>query len=440
VSRLTFTRDTGKISETREISDGEKVEKNREMRCPYCASDNLVKRGKRQKKHETVQLYLCKDCNRTFTDQSIKGRRFPLTVIIEAMTLYNLGNNLREVRALIRQKFAIEPKESTISDWINEYADLCRYERLRPYIMKVFTTENLVEEVTMAHKQLYRFRYHRGKMAAQLEEIKHRNLKPLRDFLEDVPAETPHQYFEKGIRISDVRSKFDKSQMIVKGKHNYANELAAFVLPTVRNSKERHEAVQRFFLTNDSVTVATEVPVYITQESIEHLENQLDFKVIGEEGIRVRKGESEEALKKNTRLLLTGHIDILQVRNGVVHILDYKPQAHREKPIEQLTWYAMALSRLTGLRIYNFKCAWFDEREYYEFYPLHVVYKLRQRRRRTVKFRSGQRAVIPEEDRLTAVARGIWREVTRQVHVSRSPPVLSVWEDLSESWSRCAGG
>jgi len=33
------------------------------------------------------------------------------------------------------------------------------------------------------------------------------------------------------------------------------------------------------------------------------------------------------------------------------------------------------LSRLTSLRLYNFKCAWFDEDNYFEFYPLHVVYK-----------------------------------------------------------------
>jgi len=34
-----------------------------------------------------------------------------------------------------------------------------------------------------------------------------------------------------------------------------------------------------------------------------------------------------------------------------------------------------ALSQRTGLRLYDFTCAWFDEHHYYEFYPLHVVYK-----------------------------------------------------------------
>lgn len=62
-----------------------------------------------------------------------------------------------------------------------------------------------------------------------------------------------------------------------------------------------------------------------------------------------------------------------QIRNGQVHILDYKPDATRVKPIEQLMIYALYRARRTGLRLYDFRCAWFDDQHYYEFYPLHVV-------------------------------------------------------------------
>ena len=114
-------------------------------------------------------------------------------------------------------------------------------------------------------------------------------------------------------------------------------------------------------LLNDSVTVATEVPVYLLPEDIRHLKS-LGFKI-----------------PFNDSITLTGHIDALQVRNGAIHILDYKPNAKYEKPIEQLTLYALALSRRTGLRLYDFKCAWFDENHYFEFYPLHVVLKKSRR-------------------------------------------------------------
>ena len=40
---------------------------------------------------------------------------------------------------------------------------------------------------------------------------------------------------------------------------------------------------------------------------------------------------------------ITGHIDFLQIRNGAIHILDYKPDAQTNKPLAQLTTYALAL-------------------------------------------------------------------------------------------------
>ncbi len=50
--------------------------KSREMeRCPYCHSSHVVKRGKRKKKHETVQLYLYRACQKAFTAQILKGNQ-----------------------------------------------------------------------------------------------------------------------------------------------------------------------------------------------------------------------------------------------------------------------------------------------------------------------------------------------------------------------------
>lgn len=65
-------------------------------------------------------------------------------------------------------------------------------------------------------------------------------------------------------------------------------------------------------------------------------------------------------------------------RNGAIHILDYKSGARHEKPIAQLMTYALALSQRTGLELFDFVCAWFDEDSYFEFYPRHVVEKRRQ--------------------------------------------------------------
>lgn len=82
-------------------------------------------------------------------------------------------------------------------------------------------------------------------------------------------------------------------------KENHATRLAALALPTSPNNKKRHETLQQFMLLNDSVTVAVEVPVYLTQDDITYYRNRgftLDFDTD----------------------LITGHIDFLQIRNGFI--------------------------------------------------------------------------------------------------------------------------
>ena len=64
--------------------------------CPYCNSTDFVLRGTRKNKYQLVQLYLCKNsvCGRTFTASDVKGKHFPLNLIVEGMRYYNQGITL----------------------------------------------------------------------------------------------------------------------------------------------------------------------------------------------------------------------------------------------------------------------------------------------------------------------------------------------------------
>lgn len=330
-------------------------------KCIYCQSKDIVKRGKRKKKLEEVQLYKCNDCNKTFTEQKVKGKKFPLKIILDALSYYNIGYSLEESSNLIKEHYGIEVKKSSIADWLKEFEQLCRYSRMRKHGKELFTPNQVIQSVRLYHRQVFNFRYHRAKAALILQEFKHEKYEPLRQFLEFIAVECPHQYFKEGIRASEVKTNFSLSEVIIKEKQNFATRIANLVMQAVQDNKQRHEILQRFMLANDSVTVAVEVPIYMDNDDLEHMKAALKFQI-------------PIILDK----VLTGHIDIIQIRNGTVYIMDYKPNADKEKPIEQLTLYALALSRLTGLRLYEFKCAWFDEKHYYEFFPLHVVYKLRK--------------------------------------------------------------
>src|SRR5262249_340542 len=101
---------------------------------------------------------------------------------------------------------------------------------------------------------------------------------------------------------------------------------------------------------------AIEVPIWLTEEDMAALESLHGIE------LAPRVGGSERTI--------TGHIDFLQVRNGAVHILDYKPDARTNKPIAQLGIYALALTRrVPWLTLSGLKCAWFNDDDYCEFFP-----------------------------------------------------------------------
>ena len=432
---LTVTRGNPDIHKTREILLPPVREMNKPaadtFKCPYCFSTRFVRRGTRQKKLESVQLYLCNDCGKTFTPHLTKGKHYPLPIILDALAIYHLGYSLEQTCKIVNRRAINNPQKTTLTDgslasvysseqtldlsskkniplletnvksargvdlapstlanWLTEFSELCRFARMREFAMKKFSPKDMVITATLVHRQLYRYRFHRAKADLTIkEEYQHRKFTPVKEFLELVPSECPHQYFQDGSRASETPLTFSKTQMIVRAKQNYATRMAAFVLQSVKDRKLRHEAIQKFFLACDSVTIATEVPVYLTRDDLLHMQTQLGFEINGD-----------------LPNLITGHIDILQIRNGQVHLLDFKPKAEKEKPIEQLTLYAMALSRLTGLRLFEFKCAWFDEKDYFEFFPLHVLHKTKgAARRRKIVTKEGTYAINSNPNKIEKV-------------------------------------
>jgi PD-(D/E)XK nuclease superfamily len=230
----------------------------------------------------------------------------------------------------------------------------------------LFTPTQIIRTHKLYHRQVYEFAYHRAKLAflkdgtLDNKRASGKNstarFSSLADFLESVPHTCPHDLFvrEDGGRGSQLASDFlAMEKLIVVKKQNVATETAALILPAVGSNYERHPKLQRFMLANDSTTIAVEVPVWLAQDDIAALEKA--------HGIRLLSTDAESSI--------TGHIDFLQVRNGAVHILDYKPDARTNKPIAQLTIYALALSHLTGIKLFDIKCAWFNENEYCEFFP-----------------------------------------------------------------------
>ena len=194
----------------------------------------------------------------------------------------------------------------------------------------------------------------------------------LKNYIQKINSkEFPHHIFtynKKNNQNNQRASKLKFNHLKINHlkKQNLANKLTKLALNLSKTNKDRHQVIQDFFLTNDSTTIAAELPVYLTNWDAGYYRNQRGFNFP----------------LSDYQTPITGHIDLLQIRNNLIHILDYKPNAHlnQEQTIQQLTLYALALSRKLNLELSHFKVGWFDEQDYYEFYPLHAVYEKAKQR------------------------------------------------------------
>ena len=322
--------------------------------CPACHSTYVVKKGKRRNRLQLLQLYQCGECLHRFTGAPGRNKTYPLKHILDALSIYNLGHSLTETQRQIRRRAHLDLPEGTIRSWLDSYRAFTTYARLRSAGRKLIEPEMVIRSFPLYHQQVYRFQVHRAKLRMLLESAAHHHLSAIRTYLESIDSHFPLDLFLAAARSSTFPAALD---LPVTRKENHATRMAALVLPTSPSNKQRHETLQRFMLVNDSVTVAVEIPVYLTREDIAYYRSRgfaLEF-------------DSD---------VITGHIDFLQIRNGFLHILDYKPDARKEKHAHaQLTIYALALSRRAGLPVKFFKCGWFDERDYFEFFPLQGVWR-----------------------------------------------------------------
>lgn len=324
--------------------------------CPRCQCKYTVKKGKRRNRMQTLQVYECSECLYRFTaGDAGKNKTYPLKIILEAVSTFNLGYSLTETQHKLHRRFHREIPERTISSWLAEHRTLATYHRLRMAARKLCSPGALIRTVRLEHQQVYQFEVHRAKLDLLLSQADHTAFQELKRYFESIGKDFPHQIFQTSHQRS---SKFPvELHPPITRKENNATRLAALALPTSPTNKKRHETLQRFMLINDSVTVAVEIPVYLTREDVAYYRSRgFDLPIDTD--------------------MITGHIDFLQVRNGFLHILDYKPEASREKHAHvQVTIYALALARRTRLPLKMFKCAWFDEKDYFEFFPLQGVYK-----------------------------------------------------------------
>jgi transposase-like protein len=312
--------------------------------CPQCRTKQQVIRfGLRKSKHKDVQRYKCRKCLKSFSAEPLRFATYPPEIVISAISKYNLGATVTQTKKFIYRKFKTKVPKSTVQSWLKRYEKICTFTST---LRKHFDIDpnTIIRSKKFYHQQLYEFKFHTLKVNITGKSLPH--LKSYLTSIYKIPYFIPNSAFQTGPRCSQTRINIKPEKI---SKNYNASRLAALAQTLATSNYERHAKVEDFFLINENTTLAIEIPVYIYPNEITNQE----------------QSKYNLYLKKP----LSGHIDILQERYNKIHILDYKPDAKRNDngATDQLFLYALSLSKRTKLPLDKFVCAYFDDKNYFQF-------------------------------------------------------------------------
>ena len=201
----------------------------------------------------------------------------------------------------------------------------------------------MIKRTSFKHGWWYHYCVHNKKKERLLCD----DLQKLNDFLDRMFEECPHDYFQNGSRGSKLKFILPNLNIDHTEKHPICYLTGQALEINGERFKDNHMKVQRFMLEHDQHTVAMEVPVWLMPEEFGSFSGRFD-----------------------SEYPLTGHIDLVRVEDGKIWVWDYKPGAIREKyAATQTYFYALMLSKRTGIPIDHFMCGWFDSYNCYTFKP-----------------------------------------------------------------------
>src|SRR3989344_5612108 len=168
----------------------------------------------------------------------------------------------------------------------------------------------------------------------------------LKDYLNMLFQACPDAYFNGGPRSSTLKTKLPFDIIEVQG-HEVSALAEAGVAANAERYNNNHLRVQLFMLEHDQQTFAIEVPLWMQHHELDNYAEI--FRTIQP---------------------LTGHIDVLRLENDSLWIWDYKPKAKKEKYAStQVYFYALMLSKRTGIPLDHIRCGWFDDKDAFLFKP-----------------------------------------------------------------------
>jgi hypothetical protein len=301
--------------------------------CPFCAFPKTVKRGIRQTRNGPVQIFHCRRCDRRFSLAPLPDYSFPPAAVLAAPADFYLGYSIREIQARTQRRFGRLPSPATVLQWVREFGKYAAVKALRPGLQAFDRPGRIIAGRFFHFPERHLFQVHRYKLE-QITGSQPALGKYLNRLLDN--------NFKIDCRTFDPGLTLGLELAAPPNRKNYACAVAALAAKAAETDVRRQAALQRFMLATDKATVATGVPVFMSN------------------------GETRTVLHRNGGWL--GQIGFLQAFGDVVAILEYVPPGEETGNIPgQLLLCALALSQRTGIHLKRIMCAWFSEEWYRSF-------------------------------------------------------------------------
>jgi hypothetical protein len=208
----------------------------------------------------------------------------------------------------------------------------------------------MIQHVSLDHGWWYHYRLHQAKLGL----LKGNGYSNLHKYLHEVFDNCPQEPFLTGPRSSKL-----KFSLGIKPRQIDNHEVSLLAKEGLHWNKfnDAHSNVQVFMLSYDNKTIGVEVPIWLKAHELG------------------KKFEELFASKEP----LSGHIDVLRLEDDKLWIWDYKPNAEQEKYASTQTFfYALMLSKRTGIPLDKFMCGYFDDDTCFVFKPHEKYLKERQ--------------------------------------------------------------
>lgn len=97
-----------------------------ENECRFCKGNNVVKYGHRNNKSNKVQVYLCKSCNRIFSENTTFSKmRYKEEIITSVLDLYFRNASLRGIQDHLQVR-GTKISHVTILNWVRKYSRMLK--------------------------------------------------------------------------------------------------------------------------------------------------------------------------------------------------------------------------------------------------------------------------------------------------------------------------